>query len=100
LIQEPSYESGHLGVCLARVPCSQHVADPILCPDQQFADNGAGHRRSRADHHKEVERLLEEPFKEEIEEIIFDPRKFWKAAASLDEHRQALAAQRQLKLVG
>jgi hypothetical protein len=86
LIQEPSHESGHLGVCLACVPCGQHVADPVLCPDQQFTDNGAGRWRSRTEQYKEIEGFLQEPFKEEVEEIVLDPCKLWKAAASFDEH--------------
>ena len=71
--------------CLAE-RAIRHVAEPILCPDQQFADNGAGHWRSRAEQHKEIKSLLQEPFKEEVEEIILNPCKLWKAAASFDEH--------------
>ena len=86
LIQEPSHEVGHFRVCLARVPCNEHVTDPVLCPDQQLADNGAGHWRYRAERHKEIEKFLQEPFKEEVEEIVLNPCKLWKAAASFDEH--------------
>ena len=37
--------------------------------------------RSRTEQHKEIERFVQEPFKEEIQEIILKPRKLRKAAA-------------------
>jgi hypothetical protein len=92
LIQELPHEGGDLGLCLARVFCSQHVADRVVCPGRQFADSGAGHRDGPDRNHKEVEEFIQEPFEEEIKKIELKPSEFGEASAPLGEYQQELAA--------
>jgi hypothetical protein len=87
LIQELPHEGGDLGVCLAYIPCSYHVADRVVCPGRQLADDGAGHWYGSVQHHKEVERFVQEPFEEKIKKTAGKSDELSKAAASLDEHQ-------------
>src|SRR5206468_2686242 len=80
-----THEGGDLGVCLAYISCCYDVADRVVCPDRQFADDGAGHWYGSVHQHKKVERFVQEPFEEEIKKTGSKPGECGETAASLDE---------------
>ena len=86
LIQEFPHEGADLGVCLAHIPRRYNAADRVLCPDRPEwrADCGAGHGygSGSGEQYEEVEKVIEESCKEEVEKTLHEPNEFGQATAS------------------